>query len=90
MKISYGDGPTKYGPGVNIELTGDEVARAVFSWLVAKGVHVDGPRTVTVNGELCEAGRVHVDPEGFVITPNGRKLAGRSPHSAGGNHADNS
>ena len=82
MKICYGDGPTKYGPGVNIALTGDEVARAIFAWLVARGVHVDGPRTVTVNGELCEAGRVYVDPAGFVITPKGRKLAGRGPDSA--------
>jgi hypothetical protein len=82
MKIRYGNGPTKYGPGVDIHLSGDEVATAIFAWLVAKGVHVDGPRTVTVNGELCEAGRVYVDPSGFVITPHGRKLAGRGPDSA--------
>ena len=77
MKISYGSGTTEYGPGVAIELTGDEVATAIMAWLVARRVHVDGPRTVTVNGELCEAGRVYVDPEGFVITPKGRKLSGR-------------
>jgi len=76
MKIGYGNGPTEYGPGVAIELTGNEVAIAIMAWLVASGVHVDGARTVTVNGELCEAGRVYVDPEGFVITPKGRKLSG--------------
>ena len=76
MRIGYGKGPTEYGPGVSIELTGDEVALAVLAWLVGQGVHVDGPRTVTVNGELCEAGQVYVDPEGFVITPQGRKLSG--------------
>jgi hypothetical protein len=58
MEIEYGDGRTKYGPGVAIELTGDEVAVAIFAWLVAHGVHVDGPRTVTVNGELCDHGQV--------------------------------
>ena len=76
MKIDYGNGTTEYGPGVNIELTGDEVATAIMAWLVARRVHVDGARTVTVNGRLCAAGRVYVDPGGFVITPKGRKLSG--------------
>jgi hypothetical protein len=26
MKVAYGEGNTKWGPGVAIELTGDEVA----------------------------------------------------------------
>jgi hypothetical protein len=82
MKIAHGDGPTKYGPGVNIDLTGAEVARAIFAWLVAKGVHVDGPRTVTINGQLCEVGQVYVDPSGFVITSRGRKVSGRGAVSA--------
>ncbi len=81
MKIGYGKGATEYGPGVNIKLTGDEVATAIMAWLVARGVHVDGPRTVIVNGELCDAGRVYVDPEGFVITPKGRKFSGRGTES---------
>ena len=85
MRIAYGNGPTEYGPGVNIALTGDEVAIAIDAWLVAHGVHVDGPRTVTVNGELCESGRVYVDPSGFVITPQGRKLSGRGAVSEGTN-----
>jgi len=77
MKISYGSGTTEYGPGVDIELTGDEVAIAIDAWLVAHGVHISGPRTVTVNSELCEWGRVYVDPEGFVISAEGRKFSGR-------------
>lgn len=81
MKIRYGNGPTEYGPGVAIHLTGDEVAIAIFAWLVAKGVHVEGPRTVTVNGALCETGKVYVDPNGFVITPRGEKLSGRGEQS---------
>lgn len=76
MKIGYGDGTTKYGPGVSIDMTGDEVALAISAYLVAHGVHISGPRTITVNGELCEAGRVYVDPDGFVVS-DGKKLSGR-------------
>jgi hypothetical protein len=76
MIIKRGDGPTKYGPGVSVELTGAEVATAIDAWLVAHGVHVSGPRTITVNGKLCEEGHVYVDPSGFVIA-DGEKLSGR-------------
>jgi hypothetical protein len=78
MQVKYGNGPTEFGPGVNIELTGDDVAVAVFAWLVAHGVYIDGPRTVTVNGDLCEFGSVYVDPSGFVIA-NGARFSGRGP-----------
>ena len=76
MIVKRGDGCTEFGPGVVIELTGDQVARAIDAWLVAHGVHVNGPRTVTVNGELCENGNVYVDPSGFVIA-DGVKTSGR-------------
>lgn len=66
MEIGYGNGQTKFGPGVSIKLTGDEVAMAIDTWLVAHGVHVSGPRTVTVNGSLCNVGEVYVDPSGRV------------------------
>ncbi len=78
MKVDYGSGTTKYGPGVAIELTGSEVATAIDAYLVAAGVVVRGPRTVTVNGKLCESGQIYVDPEGFVIVA-GQKLSGRGP-----------
>lgn len=77
MKIQHGAGKTEYGPGVSIELDGNEVATAISAWLVAQGVHVSGPRTITVNGNLCKAGSIYVDPAGFVITPNGEKVSGR-------------
>ena len=77
MKVKYGEGRAQYGPGISIELTGDEVAIAIDAWLVAHRVHVDGPRTVTVNGKLCKYGSIYVDPLGFVITPDGEKLSGR-------------
>lgn len=76
MEIKHGKGMTQYGPGVSIELTGDEVATAIDAWLVAHGVHVSGPRTITVNGELCNDGEVYVDPSGFVIAGD-EKVSGR-------------
>ena len=75
MKVRHGDGKTEYGPGVTIELTGDEVAMAIATYLVAHGIHVRGPRTVTVNNELCEEGEVYVDPSGFVMA-GGKRLNG--------------
>ena len=75
MQVDYGNGATQFGPGVNIELSGDEVATAIDAWLVAQGVRVSGPRTVTVNGNLCANGHVYVDPSGFVIA-NGIKFVG--------------
>ena len=75
--MQYGEETSEYGPGVSIKLDGNEVARAIDAWLVANGVHVSGPRTVSVNGELCREGHIYVDPSGFIITPRGRKLSGR-------------
>ena len=77
MTIKCGEGKTKYGPGVSIELTGCEVATAIVAWLVSHGAHIFGPRTITVNGKLCKTGNIYVDPSGFVITPKGKKLSGR-------------
>lgn len=76
MIIKHGNGRTKYGSGVSIKLTGDEVATAIDAWLVALGVHVNGPRTITVNDKLCESGHVYVDPSGFVIN-DGVEISGR-------------
>lgn len=76
MEIRFGDGKTEYGPGVAIDMTGDEIALAVFAWLVAHGVHIDGARTVTVNGELCDDGHVYVDPGGCVVA-DGKRWTGR-------------
>jgi hypothetical protein len=76
MKVEYGKGRTEYGPGVSITMTGEEVATAIHSWLVAHGVYINGARTVTINGELCQMGEVYVDPSGFVIF-QGEKFSGR-------------
>ena len=76
MEIEYGKGKTEYGPGIEINLSGDEVAVAIDSYLVAHGVRVHGPRTIRVNDELCEDGHVYIDPSGFVIA-NGKKYCGR-------------
>ena len=79
MKIDYGKGPTEYGPGASIKLTGAEVATAIDAYLVAHGVHVDGPRTITVNGGLCKKGEIYVDPSGFVIDWECEEWNGRGP-----------
>ncbi len=75
MKIKHGRGKTEYGPGVDIKLTGSEVATAIDAWLVAHGVFVSGTRTITVNRELITSGKIYVDPSGFVIA-DGKKLSG--------------
>jgi hypothetical protein len=74
--VKHGDGKTQYGPGVSIELTGDEVATAISAFLVAHDINISGPRTITVNGELCEIGHVYVDPSGFVVS-EGMMISGR-------------
>ena len=76
MNINYGKGLTKYGTGVQINLTGDEVATAIDAYLTAHNVYVSGARTIKVNGELIEEGYIYVDPSGFVIA-NGAKYSGR-------------
>lgn len=82
MNISHGKGTTEYGPGVSIDLSGSAVALAIEAYLVAHGVFVVGPRTITVNGLLCEECNVYVDPSGFVVH-NGEKLLGRGPSQEG-------
>lgn len=76
MEINYGKGTTQYGPGIEIKLSGNEIAMAIDAYLVAHNVYVSGARTITVNGELCENGRIYVDPSGFVIT-EGVRISGR-------------
>lgn len=76
MEVKFGSGTAAFGPGVTIEMTGDEVAVAIIAWLVAHGVHIDGPRTVRVNGELCDVGAVYVDPSGTVVS-DGVRFSGR-------------
>lgn len=76
MLVTHGKGKTEYGPGVSIELTGSEVATAIDAYLVAHGVYVDGPRTIQVNGEMCDSGEVYVDPSGCVVS-DGIRYKGR-------------
>jgi len=80
MKVVKGEGTTESGgTGINIELTGDEVARAIDSFLVAKGVSVSGSRTIKINGKSSDHAivSIFVDPSGFV-TNKGKKISGRT------------
>jgi hypothetical protein len=74
MKIKEGNGKTEYGKGVNIHLSGNEVAIAIMTYLTAKNVVIEGARTIYVNEELCESGRIYVDPSGYVIDKKGNKI----------------
>lgn len=67
MKIKHGRGTTKFGPGVDIKLTGSEVAIAIYSYLTAHDIHVSGAATITVNGKMIKRGSVYVDPSGAVV-----------------------
>jgi len=78
MNIDYGKGMTEYGTGVDIKLTVDEVATAIDAYLVAHGVHIDGARTIHVNGEMIREGSIYVDPSGRVFT-EGEEISGRGP-----------
>jgi hypothetical protein len=76
MKVSFGKGKTEYGPGVQIDLTGNEVAMAIHTYLTAHNIHIYGPATISVNGELCKYGGVYVDPSGSVVA-NGKGYNGK-------------
>ena len=76
MKIKHGKGKTEYGPGVEIKLSGNEVARAINLWLYSQGVFVEGARTITDVHGLMRKTHVYVDPAGFVVH-KGKKLSGR-------------
>ena len=83
MNIRYGRGTSEYGPGVDIFLTGDEVATAIAAYLTARDVNISGPATTRVNDTLCEIGNVYVDPSGFVVH-RGNKISGRGRNDFSG------
>jgi hypothetical protein len=91
MNVGYGAGQSEHGPGVQIELSGNEVAIAIDAYLEARRIHVSGPRTIRVNGERLESGSVYVDPLGFVVDRNTDvKFSGRGPEAKDDNQDDRS
>ena len=80
MDVRYSNGPTQYGPGVDICLDSNELATAIDAYLVSHGIHVSGPRSILLNGTICREFDVcvYVDPSGFVIS-DGEKFDGRGP-----------
>ena len=89
MRVRYGKGKTKYGPGVEITLSGDEVATAIGAYLVAHGKHISGARAFSaVPGDGGAPGMsVYVDPSGFVIS-EGMKWSGRGLEHDGDQQGD--
>ena len=77
MKIQKGKGTTEFGTGIDIELTGEELAHAISTYIYSKRILILGARTIRVNGKLCESASVYVDPSGDVIQ-KGIKISGRT------------
>jgi hypothetical protein len=79
MKLEYGKGKSASGPGVNIILDGDDIAKAIDLYLYAQNVHVRGTRTIHMLDEAVKhvTGNIFVDPSGYVITPSGNKMEGK-------------
>lgn len=75
MDIYFGNGKTKYGPGVQIDLTGKEIVTAIKAYLVSQNVYISGAATFTINGELIKIGGVYIDPSGYLIN-DGEKYSG--------------
>ena len=67
MEVKYGKGKTEYGTGVEVNLTGDEVATAIYAYLSAHKVYISGAATIKVNGELCKKGKIYIDPSAFIV-----------------------
>jgi hypothetical protein len=84
MKIAFGEYDSQFGSGVSVTLNGNELATAVMNYLEAEcGLGLSGPRTVKVNGELCDVARVFVDPLGSVTEASGKVWSGRGPQYIG-------
>lgn len=77
MEVRLGDGKTKYGTGVQIDLSGSELQIAIDAYLVAHNVHVSGARTIRVNGAFCHTCGIYVDPSGHVNV-NGETIKGNT------------
>jgi hypothetical protein len=68
MKVEKGNGRSMYGKGVDIHLTDTEVARAIDAYLTAHNIHIEGARTILINGECIKKGRVYTDPSARVFS----------------------
>lgn len=80
MKISHSlkGLSTRYGPGIDITLDGNEIAEAIDQYLAARGVTVKGARTTSINEIIARdvVARIYVDPSGSVGTPDGSLVQG--------------
>lgn len=75
MRIETENATTEHGSGVSVHLDGKEVATAIDAWLTAHGIRINGPKTIMVNGQLCEQGHVHADSPSY-LEVNGEKISG--------------
>jgi hypothetical protein len=77
MKIKKGKGDSEFGTGIDIKLTGNELAKAVDLYLYSQDLYVSGARTIRVNGDKCKSASVYIDPSGSLIK-DGERISGRT------------
>jgi len=79
IEISFGEGTTKYGTGVQIDISAQDVWLAILAYLTAHDVHITGAMTLTVNGQRIEHCGIYIDPSGRVVA-NGIGWNGKGHH----------
>jgi len=71
MKIKYGKNKNNtLGPGIEINLNGVEIATAINNYLVSRKIEIYGARTIRINGQSIQSGKVFIDPTGAIICKN--------------------
>ena len=80
MKIQFRDKTENKPCGVQIDLEGKEIESAIYAYLAAHNIQIEGLPSITVNGELCKSGQLSVDAYGRVFD-NGIEYAGISTNS---------
>lgn len=66
MLIRTGSGSMVHGPGIEIHLTGNEVAHAIDEYLENRNIIIKGSRTIKYYGTLLSDFQIYVDPSAKV------------------------
>ena len=68
MKARFGDGTTEFGPGVVIEMSGQDVADLIFAGLEDRGgTKIGGPRMLRINGQEVSGGEIEIPYPGVAL-----------------------
>ena len=80
MKIQFSSKTENKAGGVQIDFEGKEIEAAIYAYLAAHNIQIDGLPSITINGELCKSGQLCVDGYGRVFD-NGIEYSGISTNS---------